>query len=141
MKKPIFILIVLVLLIACQNNKENKQALTIQNNKKTDTLTYQTYGLPPEIYYHEALTSIFAKYGATVDAVAGCEVTDSLLKAVDIHNDSLFAVLAKKYNNITPDAISLEVQTFASRTKSVAESLKKFDKDKAHLLGKDNYPK
>ncbi len=52
MKKPILILIVLVLLIACQNDKEKKHALTIQNSKKTDALTYQTYGLPPEIYYH-----------------------------------------------------------------------------------------
>ncbi len=126
---------------ACQSDKEKKPALSPPKHKKPDILTLQTYGLPPDIYYAEAEAHIYAKYGVTVDAVAGCEITEELQKSVVRHNDSLFAVLAKKYHNVTPDSIILEIQTFAARSKSIAESLEKFSKDQAHLLDKDSYPR
>lgn len=139
-KTPIFILIISFICTSCQNDQEKKAALS-PIDKKPDILTFQTYGLPPEIYYGEAEAYIYAKYGVTVDAVAGCEITEELQKSVARHNDSLFAVLAKKYPNVTPDSIILEIQAFATRSKSIAESLEKFSKDRAYLLGKDNYPR
>lgn len=126
---------------ACESNKEKKPALPPPNHKKPDILTLQTYGLPPEIYYAEAEAHIYAKYGVSVESVAGCEITEELQKSVARHNDSLFAVLAKKYHNVTPETIILEIQAFAARSKSIAESLEKFSKDQAHLLDKDSYPK
>ncbi len=126
---------------ACESNKEKKPALSPPNHKKPDILTLQTYGLPPEIYYAEAEAHIYAKYGVSVESVAGCEITEELQKSVVRHNDSLFAVLAKKYHNVTPETIILEIQAFAARSKSIAESLERFSKDQAHLLDKDSYPK
>ncbi len=125
---------------ACQSEKEKKPVSSLPNRKEPGTLTLQTYGLPPEIYYGEAEARIYAKYGVTVDAVAGCEITEELQKSVARHNDSLFAVLAKKYPDVTPASIILEIQTYAARSKSIAESLEKFSKDRAHLLGEGNYP-
>ncbi|UZT97970.1 hypothetical protein ODZ84_22870 [Chryseobacterium fluminis] len=137
----IFILIVSFVITTCQGKQEKKPALLTVNYTETDTLTFQTYGLPLEIYYSEAETHIYAKYGVRVHAVAGCEITEGLQKSVARHNDSLFTVLAKKYHKVTPESIILEIQTFAARSKSIEESLKKFSKDQAPLLGKDNYPR
>lgn len=140
-KRPIFILIISFVCIACQNDLEKKAALPKSNHTEPDALTFQTYGLPPEIYYAEAETHIYAKYGVTVDAVAGCEITEELQKSVARHNDSLFAVLVKKYPKITPESIIMEIRAFAARSKSIARSLEKFSKEQAYLLGKDNYPR
>lgn len=140
-KKLLLILMVSFIYTACQSDKEKKPALSLPNHKKQDILTLQTYGLPPEIYYAEAEAHIYAKYGVSVESVAGCEITEEVQKSVARHNDSLFAVLAKKYHNVTPASIILEIQAFAVQSKSIAECLEKFSKDQAYLLGKDNYPR
>lgn len=141
MKKLLLTLIVCFVYTACQCDKEKKPALSPPNHIKPDILTLQNYGLPPEIYYAEAEAHIYAKYGVSVETVAGCEITEVLQKSVVRHNDSLFAMLSKKYHNVTPDSIILEIQTFAAQSKSIAESLENFSKDQANLLDIDSYPR
>lgn len=140
-RKRLYILMLTCVFTACQKDNEKEPALSPRNHKKMDMLTFQTYGLPPEKYYGEAEASIYAKYGVTVEALAGCEITEDLQKSVARHNDSLFAVLAKKYHNVTPSSIILEIQAFAAQSKSIAESLEKFSKDQAPLIDKDSYPR
>ncbi len=127
------------LLAACHSKSVSHTKKPEQRSTATQPpLVYQTYGLPA-LYHDKAMHEVLARYGVRLQAVAGCVVTDSLLKSVARNNEALFARLDKSLGPGSRDRIIAEAEGVAKTQRKVEEILRKTKalRQKEALLAKD----
>ena len=134
MSSLFLILLATILLSSCNATQEQAQPHKIANESGGKfSFAYYTYGLP-EPYYQRAEEAIFGRYGVSIQRVAGCEVSDSIINTVKAHNDSLFIALRKKYNGLTEDQLLQEMQQYVTTTKTIEATIQRSLKRKLALL-------
>ena len=79
---------------------------------------YYDYGGPPEPYFSKAQAAVWKRYNVEATGF-GCEVTEVLLHQIEVHNDSLFALLQPRYPGLNEDRILSEMQTYVTTQKSI----------------------
>ncbi len=101
--------------VGCKSQKKAvpdraAQAFVAAAMPKTDSLVVlQEYGLTRESSAEEAARSIVAlKWNVRFQSVAGCMVSEQLIKSVKQHNDSAVAWLNKKHGSEWRSAIEKE---------------------------------
>ncbi len=98
------------------------------------------YGGPPEPYFNKAQDSVWARYGVRTKGF-GCEVTEELLHDIQVHDDSLFALLQLKYPGLNGDRIAGEIETFRTIQKGIETTIKPyFTRVIRHCVKPDYYP-
>ncbi len=118
----IFLFVGLMVMLPYQQG--NAQTKRPDGKASAQKLVYQTYGLP-ELYRDKAMHEVLARYGVEMRAVAGCIVTDSLLKGVARNNRAVFAALDKRLGTDAKARIMAEVEGVAMTQQKVEEVLRK----------------
>jgi hypothetical protein len=109
---------------ACSQPKSKTTNSSGNVQASTEALCYQTYGLPNP-HAIKALREVLGKYAVSIKAVAGCVVTDSLLKSVERNNEHVFAALDKRLGAGSQTRIMAEVDGFAKTQERIEEILRK----------------
>jgi hypothetical protein len=83
------------------------------------------YGSPPEPSFAKAQKEVWKRYGVEISGF-GCEVTEDLMRAIKLHNDSLFALLQYKYPGVTEDWVLGEMQNYVTTQKGIEATIKPY---------------
>ncbi len=94
---------VFIVLIGCENNTDGSEHHVANDTIATTTElniipTFQFYGelLPEDLEVSDSLT---LPYGFKVEQVAGCDVTNALVKEVKVHNIHAVAMMKERHGN------------------------------------------
>ena len=142
MKKPVLLWLVscLVLVAGCNNQNQPTEHGRAKPPVPPFRFVYYDYGGPPEPYFSKAQAVVLKKYGLSYQGF-GCVVTDSLIRAVHQHNDSLFGLVQPSFPGLGEDRLLQEMQDYVTTQKAIEGTINPWLKRHIrHCVPPDYYP-
>ena len=119
-KRHLFLCV--LLLWSCHN----KRGQLVENLAKPPgsafSHVYYAIGGPLEPAFAKAQQAVLARYSLSYSSF-GCVVTDSLIRAIRQHNDSLFTHLQKRFPGLSEVRLSHEMQGYSQTQKAIERTI------------------